>query len=91
MAANSPVAFGSENMPVEIAATAKRYRISAVASFARPSPSSTTRMRRGSAEPAGDRQRRHHVRRRDNGAEQEADAPGQSDQVMRRGGDREGA
>ena len=49
IAANSPVAFVSENMPVEIAATAKRYRISAVASFASPSPSSTTRIRRGKA------------------------------------------
>ena len=42
------MAFGSENIPVEIATTAKRYRISAVASFASPSPSSTTRIRRGS-------------------------------------------
>ena len=41
-------------------------------------------------EPAGDRQRRHHVRRRDDGAEQEADIPRQPDQIMRRGGDREG-
>ena len=42
------------------------------------------------AELAGNRQRRHHVRRRDDGPQQEADAPGQADQVMRRGGDREG-
>src|ERR1700694_4178317 len=48
MTTKVPAAFGSENMPVEIATTAKRYRISAVASFASPSPSSTTRMRRGS-------------------------------------------
>ena len=41
-------------------------------------------------ELAGDRQRRHHVRRRDDGAQQEADIPRQPDQVMRRGGDREG-
>ena len=46
--AKVPVAFGSENIPVEIAATAKRYRISAVASLARPSPSRMTRIRRGS-------------------------------------------
>jgi len=42
------------------------------------------------AELAGDGERRHHVRRRDNGAEQEADVPRQPDQVVRRGGDREG-
>ena len=42
------------------------------------------------AELAGDRQRRHHVGRCDDGAEQEADAPRQPDQIMRRGGDREG-
>ena len=41
------------------------------------------------SELARDCQRRHHVRRRDNGAEQEADAPWQPDQIMRRGGDRE--
>ena len=41
-------------------------------------------------ELAGDRQRRHHVRRRDDGAEQEADIPRQPDQIMRRGGDRAG-
>ena len=41
-------------------------------------------------ELARDGERRHHVGRRDDGAEQEADAPGQPEQVMRRGGDRAG-
>ena len=41
-------------------------------------------------ELAGDRQRRHHVGRRHDGAEQEADVPRQPDQIMRRGGDRAG-
>ena len=40
------------------------------------------------SELARNRQRRDHVRRRDDGAEQEADAPGQPDQIMRGGGDR---
>ena len=34
--------------------------------------------------PPRDRERRHHVRRRDDGAEQEADAPIESEQAMRR-------
>ncbi len=42
------------------------------------------------AELAGDRQRRHHVGRCDDGPQQEADAPGQADQVMRGGRDRAG-
>ena len=37
----------------------------------------------------GNRERRHHVRRGDDRPQQEADAPGQPDQVMRRGRDRE--
>ena len=41
-------------------------------------------------ELAGDRQRRHHIGRCDDGAEQEADTPRQPDQIMRRGGDRAG-
>ena len=42
------IALPSENTPMLTAATAKRYRTNAVASLARPSPSSTTRIRRGS-------------------------------------------
>ncbi|MEY9454031.1 hypothetical protein ABIG07_002979 [Bradyrhizobium ottawaense] len=36
-------------------------------------------------EPARDRERRHHVGRRDDGAEQEADGPGQADHIVRGG------
>jgi hypothetical protein len=79
MATKSPSAFGNENRPVEIATTAKR-------SLALEDNQDSARQ----PELAGDRQRRHHVGRRDNGAEQEADVPRQSDQIMRRGGDREG-
>ena len=48
IATNVPAAGGSENAPVLTASTANRYRISAVASFASPSPSRMTRMRWGS-------------------------------------------
>ncbi len=41
----------------------------------------------GDAEPARDRDRRHRVGRSDDGAEQEADVPGQADQVVRGGRD----
>ena len=39
-------------------------------------------------QPLGDRQRRDHVGWRDDGAEHEADAPGQAEQRVRRSGDR---
>jgi len=65
-----------------------------VASLASPSPSKddedaarAARCLRARSSPAAP----PHVRRgATNGAEQEADAPRQPDQVMRRGGDREG-
>ena len=41
------------------------------------------------SEPSRDRQRCDDVRRRDNGAEQESDAPRQADQIMRRGRNRD--
>ncbi len=85
-----PDACGSENAPVMIAATAKRYRISAVASLASPSPSSTTRIRRG----------RPSLRAIASGATTSGGAtmapsrkpmrPGQAEQIMRGGGDRAG-
>ncbi len=42
------------------------------------------------AELARDRQRRHHVGRRDDGPQQKADTPGQSDQIMRGSRDHQG-
>ena len=82
--------LGERERPVLTATTAKRYSTSAVASLARPSPSSTTTMRRGRPRLPRDGERRHHVGRRHDGAEQEADGPIEIQQIMRGGCHRAG-
>ena len=88
--AKVPAACGSENSPVDD----RRHREAVEDQrggvvgepFALEHDEDSPRQ----AELARDRQRRHHVGRRDDGPEQEADAPWQPDQVMRRGRDHEG-
>ena len=90
MTAKMPAAFGSENVP-----SRNRHQREAVEDqrggvVGQPLALEDDEDPARHAELAGDRQRRHHVRRRDDGAEQEADIPRQPDQIMRGGGHREG-
>ena len=90
MAAKVPVALGSENMPGRDRRHREAVEDQRGGVVGEPFALEHDEDAARHAELARNRQRRHHVRRRDDGAQQEADAPGQPDQVMRRGGDREG-
>ncbi len=85
MATNVPAAFGSEKRPVDDrhhreAIEDQRGRI-----VGEPLAFQHHQNAARQADLARDRQRRHHVRRRDDGAEQEADRPtaGRSDNAWR--------
>src|SRR2546430_17499997 len=75
MATKMSTAEPNENVPSATAATANRYRISAVASLARPLALNDDHGPPRQAEPAGDRQRRDPVGRRDDGARAQTDRP----------------
>src|SRR3954464_748900 len=87
--ANVPAAWPNENTPVLTAAIAKRYRIRAVASLARPSPSSTTDPPR-EPQAACDGKWGNHVGGRHNGPEHKADCERHAEQPVDGEGHRAG-